>query len=543
MSDEQSKAGLLHRIAKPIARLVKGGGAVEAAPRKERAGSAGRGGQPFSQALTDEDFRLAVDQLVQEQDGRFGVKLQVVSLVEFREAVGERWSKVADKVMMIAEGVINLHLGAGNMFTRQGNDMFVLLFRNTPPDEARRRTLAIAQELGTRLVGDQFEGVEQPLALAAELDAAEAFQPGGVLNLGKVHAAVSAVRSVIVRDVADTASRAWVPRAAAPAAAEAPRRHMMPSAPAPAARPAPPASLTGLIDGRASGPEPQWKPLDPRRDQRERDWNAVAVDPSVPLPAAGTEDLPPESKLTMLWRPTWVAAGEAIGAYIARVVRHDFPEAAPLEGSGAYARLDAPSCQTIDRFGVAGAVRDFRVSDNAGNGSTVVIPIHWATLSAANRMEFLAPFADIAPAARGARVIIDLFGVPEGVGDKALAEAVRAAKPLCREVALRVRLASVNTRLASDCGASLIGVDMSELTEAEKTDDQHLIASLARLLATARRAGLGAYVWNIRRRPALYGAIHAGFAMVNGPALMKDIARPAKQLPAPKSRFVVAPPQ
>ncbi|HLO75102.1 MAG TPA: hypothetical protein VK196_01440, partial [Magnetospirillum sp.] len=161
MSKKRSRTGLLSRIAAPIANAAR---RVVKRSQQEQDEVKRLMEEALTQAakaparLTDDTFRLFTEQLAKEEEGAFQVKLHIVSLVEFREAVGDRWSKVADKVMMIAEGVINMHLGAGNIFGRQGSDFFVLLFRTCDNYEARRRSVIIAQELGTRLVGDQFIG-------------------------------------------------------------------------------------------------------------------------------------------------------------------------------------------------------------------------------------------------------------------------------------------------------------------------------------------------------------------------------------------------
>ena len=91
--------------------------------------------------------------------------------------------------------------------------------------------------------------------------------------------------------------------------------------------------------------------------------------------------------------------------------------------------------------------------------------------------------------------------------------------------------------LAVDCGASMIGIDLAELALSERTDDSHLIAALEGFQRSAEQARIGAYVWGVRRRNVVAQAVRVGFAMVNGAALMKDLARPAKVLPAPKARF------
>lgn len=553
MSGKRSRSGLLSRIAAPIARLItrpRGLADMDEADAEREMALAEEMARIAAanppQSLTPEDFTLALAQVLREDDGKFGTKLQVISLVEFREAVGERWLKVADKVMMIAEGVINLHIGSGNVFSRQGADFFVLLFRTCPAPEARRRALAIAQELGTRLVGDQFQGIERPLALAAELDLADALLPNGALNLGALDNAVGEMRSLLAANVTDSRSRGWVP----PATTHKPephgvRRHMLPSKPPPPKPAAPPAKPIPLSQGAPApkpAQDPGWKEM--AKTGKPASVSAwVEVDrrePGPPLPV-GADPLTPDAKLALLWRPTWVAAGEAIGAYKAQIQRVDAEGQPALDGARAYPHDDVPSANTLDRYAIANAVRDFRASEQAGNNSTAIIPIHWNTLSTAGRMEFLAPFADLTQASRGTRVVIDLFGVPEHAGAKELAETVRAAKPLCREVMLRGRLTPEWAKRAADCGAALVGIDLSELAPSERTDDTHLLTALKSFHDGARRLGLGAYVWGARRRTVVVGAVRHGFALVNGPALMKDIAKPAKLLPAPKARFTAAP--
>lgn len=555
MSEKRPRSGLLSRIAAPIAKLVRrSGGSLDEMTEDEAAREvalaeevARANPQSSAQSLTAEDFTLAIGQVLSEDNGKFGTKLQVISLVEFREAVGERWAKVSDKVMMIAEGVINAHIGPGNMFSRQGTDFFVLLFRTCSNAEARRRALTIAQELGTRLVGDQFQGIERPLALAAELDMAEALNPDGSLNFGALDGAVGEMRSLVAKTVSDKAARGWVPPATAATAPEGGlRRHLMPSGPAPAKTPAPPQRAPIAVTAerpRAPLQDPGWKPMERRPlPASVSAWvepDRLEPDPGI---AGGPPAVTSDTKLALLWRPTWVAAGETIGAYKARIQRVDNPGQTPLEGACAYPWNDDDSANTLDRFAIATAMRDFRASEAAGNKSTAIVPIHWRTLSAENRMEFLAPFANLSQQSRAGRVVIDLFGVPERVDAKTLAETIRAAKPLCREIMLRGRLTESRAKLAADCGAALVGVDLAELAPGERTDDDHLIAALRAFLDGARKTGLGAYVWGARRRKVVVAAVQAGFALVNGAALMKDIAKPAKQLPAPKARFAAPAP-
>ncbi|MBC7906078.1 MAG: hypothetical protein H7Y60_04935 [Rhodospirillaceae bacterium] len=556
MSEKGQRSGLLSRLAAPIAnaarRVVGRGKELDTEDEIKRLMEmALSGAAPTPAQLTDDAFQMATKQMLSQDDGAFQVKLHVISLVEFREAVGDKWSRVADKVMMIAEGVINLHMGAGNIFGRQGTDFFVLLFRTVDNDEARRRALIIAQELGTRLVGDQFIGDERPLALAAEISLEDGLNEDGSLNLGAVDKAVGEIRSMIASQTKGEAPapRAWMRSAAAAADDNAPRRHLQPAAPPPRpkADKRPPIALPPEAAPKPPPRDPLWKPLDSVEKAPVKDPTWVILDAGEkPLPPEfhaeelGPEPLPADARLALLWRPTWVAAGEAIGAYKARIQRFDTEGATALEGFKAYARNDEAGTNSIDRFCIANAIRDFRASEATGNGSTIVIPMHWATLTAENRMEFLAPFADLTPQSRSSRVIIELFGVPADVKPIILGTVIQGAKTLCRDVALRCRLSLPQAAMAADCGAAMIGLDLSGLALTERTDDDSLLDALKTFLATAGKARMGAYLWGVRRRKVLMGAVQGGFAMVNGSALMKDIPKPAKVLPAPKARFAAS---
>lgn len=559
MSEKRSRSGLLSRIAAPIAkaarRMARRGtvdemSVADAAREMEQARAAAR--NAASDSLTSEDFRLAMEQVLREDQGRFGTKLHVVSLVEFREAVGERWAKISDKVMMIAEGVITKHLGAGNLFARQGTDFFTLVFRTCSADEGRVRAHTIAQELGTRLVGDQFQGIDRPLALSAEMDLADAVQIDGTLNHPAIQKAVGEKRAFLAGTVSDEKSKAWVPPATSQIAAKPiPQHHdILAAVKRVTAGDDLPNAVTGT-EKTVSAKDPGWVAMEAPNRIKSSDTAWIILDSGPPseaqtpnkapaiLPSA--PPLPDSTRLSLLWRPTWVAGNETIGAYVARIQRQDKTDGLALDGALAYPREDENSVLTLDRYCIANALRDFRASENAGNGSTVVVPIHWTTLSADNRMDYLTPFADITQQARSARVVIDLFGIPDQTSARQLAEIVAIAKGLCREVILRTRLTDSRAKLAADCGATMIGIDLSQLPPAERTDDTALLGNLRRFLDQAGTFGLGAYVWGARRRAAVVGTVQGGFAMVNGPALMKDIAKPAKVLPAPRARFSAMP--
>ncbi|BAE50595.1 hypothetical protein [Paramagnetospirillum magneticum] len=520
---KSSGNGLMTALARPLAaigRLMGGGKPVE---EEEIVLPA----EVSSSSLVDDSFTMALESLLAEDDGHFQTKLHLISLVEFHEAVGDKWARIAEKVMLIAEGVINLHLGAGNVYGRKGSDLFVLLFRNTPAPEARRRAVRIAQELGTRLVGSQFTGHDRPLALAAEISLADAVAGDGQLDLEALAAAVTETRAVI----AEQAS----PRAPiAPPDDAAPRRDKEPQwAAMNAAERAKvdPNWKAAVVDGAArTKADPNWQPVATERPPAE-------IDPGL----EATPPMPGDAALSMVWRPTWMDEGEVIGAYRAQVLRVDQPGQPAYEGSRAYPGPGDESIPLIDRFTAGAAVRGIKAAMADGSPARIIVPLHWGSLGTTARMSVLAPFADIPEAVRARGLIIDVFGVPATLSPVPLAEAIAALGPLCREVMVRVPLSNPALARAASAGARSVSIDLAELPNADKTDDDHLLAALLRVRSEALGAGLGVSVWGVRRRKVVVGTVLGGFAMMNGPGLMKDLPKPAKVLPAPRSRFAPAP--
>jgi len=548
MAERRRKGGLFARLAAPIGAIGRrftrrSAAAGETAPAGEVEGG-------VDPALVAEDFTLTLDAMLREDVGRFQTKLQIISLVEFREAVGDKWTRLSEKVMLIAEGAIARHLGPGNVSGRQGQDFFVLLFRTVPEAEGRRRAVRIAEDLGTRLLGDQFAGHALPLALAAEIGLAEAMGPDGRLDPLALAQAIAETRALIA-DQAETGQplrRALLPGGLGGDEGGL-RRSLLPGE----ARAAEDAGRTLYAVGPLGEPlppeqvaDPTWRAVEierPRRTRADPEWTPMAPKrPAVEAaPAAGPPPMPAEAEVSVVWRPTWLAAGEVIGAYLARVRRTDQPGSPPLEGPHAYPVEAAETARRLDRVLIAAAAR-LLATPAAVPAPALIVPLHWGSVSSAQRLSLLGPLADLPDALRQPRLILDLFGVPDGVSNRDLAQAIAALRPLARQVVLRQPLDRPRPARAAECGARGIGIDLGDLPADRHPDDDALIDSLARLHQGADAAGLAAYAWGLRRRAAVLGTVLGGFAMVNGPGLMKDLDQPARVLPAPRSRFTPAPP-
>jgi hypothetical protein len=447
------------------------------------------------------------------RDPSIKAKLHVISLVEYRESVGDKWTRLADKVAIIVDQVVRRNIGKGNTFCRDGEDCWILAFPELSPDEARRRTMAVVEELGRFLYGHQSQGgPDRPVALAAEVPVAEAVGEGGELVGHRIAGAVAEARSCV-----PSHGLAYLP------------------------------VVSDSSGAGAGDPLDGWAALDRGADGRRdvTQWEAIegtgAKRPAAYLDPSIVGPIPPGASLSLLWRPTWVAMGEAISAYGARVVRRDREDAEPLEGCRAYPEDDPATALVLDRFVVNSAVRDILAAGRAAQPGvpqpSVILPLSWQSLASDQRQSVVFALSDLTQETRNTRLVIEIFHIPDGTTTPELESVVSFVGGLCREVLVRTRLSAKRRSVAAEIGVSMVGLDLSEFRPEDKMDDEHLLAVLARIQQETARDGIGCYLWSARRRRVIGGLVQGGFEMVNGPGLMKDIGRPAMVLPAPRARF------
>jgi hypothetical protein len=150
----------------------------------------------------DDNVSLALSNLVQDAETRASGRVQIISLADFRAAIGELWAKYEKHILIIAESTIGRMIGKGNTFIPQGDDAWLLLFPSLTEDKAQQRADAIATTLGGKLLGAQFTSHEVPLPAAAKLDLTGAINADGSLNMDAVKSAISRIKQTQISKVA-----------------------------------------------------------------------------------------------------------------------------------------------------------------------------------------------------------------------------------------------------------------------------------------------------------------------------------------------------
>lgn len=93
-------------------------------------------------------------------------KLHFINLSEIKEQFAERWNRISQTAMNIAESVIARHLTKQALFSRSGAEAFFVLFPDLSEKEAEQQVESIANEIAARLLGES-ESAYRQLSLTA----------------------------------------------------------------------------------------------------------------------------------------------------------------------------------------------------------------------------------------------------------------------------------------------------------------------------------------------------------------------------------------
>jgi hypothetical protein len=167
----------------------------------------------------DEGVALTLTDLMRESETRASGRVQVITLGEFRSAIGELWERYEQRILLIADSTISRMIGRGNTYIPQDKDTWLLLFPALSEPEALKRADAIAARIGEKLVGARFSETPPPLPEAFKLDLRGALNADGSLNLDRVKAAVENVRQSTSLGLGSVKSVAKKPAGVAKAAA------------------------------------------------------------------------------------------------------------------------------------------------------------------------------------------------------------------------------------------------------------------------------------------------------------------------------------
>ena len=157
---------------------------------------------PHPRVYWDDSVSMTLSNLARETETRASGRVQLITLADFRAAIGDLWAKYENKILIIVESTIGRMIGKGNTYIPQDDDTWLLLFPGLSEDAAQQQADAIAASIGEKLLGAQFSAHEAPLPTASKLDLAGALNADGSLNMEAVKAAISRVRRAQTSEIA-----------------------------------------------------------------------------------------------------------------------------------------------------------------------------------------------------------------------------------------------------------------------------------------------------------------------------------------------------
>ncbi|EKV30936.1 hypothetical protein C882_4273 [Caenispirillum salinarum AK4] len=544
-------------------------------------------------AYDDDPPELSLEELLKEDIGAFGGKMHIISLVEFKEAIGSaKWLKLSTNIMLIAEGVLRSRLGHAHSYVQRGSDMFLLGFRGLSDTAAKLRAVEVAEEIGGRLAGAAF-GSKQALVRTAEVDPEDLLTEDGELDEKVLHAAVAEGESV---------------QPVSPKEAERRRFHQAKVEKSDGHRPLPTTDPTALKqpgrrfwtgsgtsghdDGRrrqwetegagadyddappepdplaeaaarAAAEQPRIKPLvKPLSEAERRHFEAMhggmlatlgpedyvrsggsALDATDRLqggtatsgsddPAA--EDAPPQDPATR--NPAAVEAMLRPCWTAATEAADTFLLRPRLTGGSVPAgETRAPGADN-DAMIAAKAVEVLEQMAEKAPGAVLVVPLHCLSLGDPDRRPAVLGALNKASAATRMKALrVEVVGITQRTPAARVMNAIDALRPIVREVALRTDLADP-ARVVFGLRGVLVGADAEDL----KDRPPKAMAERIRALEEKARLGgaTGSFLWGLRKRGEIALALDHGIGAVGGPALSRDIPPPGKALRLSKGRLL-----
>ena len=445
---------------------------------------------------------LTLEEVLSLEPGLLATKLHIVSLRSFREMVGDEWDRLSDRVNMIVDGVMRRFLGPKGLYTRHGDDTFVLGFTTLPEEEGRRQAVLVVNELMHRLIGERFVGAQICLA---EVDPEDILDADGNLDLDALDARIAAAEPVA-------------------------------TIPAPEDRPSGSGDSAGVWESTeltADRPHLQCVPIDRADEQTETgpSWVPLIWPPSgddgpdwaKDLASSPLDALP--DGIEIVFRPTWNARWQAIDVYTC-LARQCRPDGRIVE-RGLLPRPVRPrQSANLDFALLHAGLTQLTAAIERRRGCLLIAPLRFATLQAPYWTTVARILRSVPDAMRMRYLMLEVTHIPKAAKPEHMVGLAKMLRPLCRDVLARTGLAEPRFPLLASLQPAAVGCDLATLG-AE-------VAVPEALEAFAECAGRQRfYVWGARDKAALAASSILGARYVNGAALLADCAGPMGRMELP----------
>ena len=436
------------------------------------------------------------------------LRLQVLSLVDFREALAGKWQRLSGLMSVAIPAIARKHINADNdIFALLDAEVSLLAMPNRGRQQVRTCVSRIAQDVARQLFGDGIINGRRPQVIITSIAANEAFAADGHVNRQAINSAVvqagAFLKPAPVEQVAQVVDLAAPHRATLAALMQEP-------------------SVAASISGRSKAGATS-----------SPDWFDSQLDACAEAVHHAKGKMTGDTKLTLLWTPTWVTAQKRMGAFHARIVRQDEDGGASLESGRAYENATPVEILTLDRFIATNTAKELKSLHYSKQPGGLIMPIHWMSMAPRWRDCVNLPILDCPVAARRKQMKIEVFGISSALPSFVLNYMFEPIEALGCDVIVRLGLGDVGV-MSMLRSVKAVGIDLAELGEKDRVGDDELLRRINHFRSVAKNYNLACFIWGVRRRTMITTLIDAGYSFINGPGIMCDLGHPA--LPQQRQR-------
>lgn len=511
-------------------------------------------------------FGSEVDRLLDQGSLAHG-RIHFLNLERIRGHFGPRWERMAEHCHGIIEKTLQEYLGRGDFFTRHSEDIYILVFRQLPPDAAKLKVTLIAKRILEKLMGSDARLDLMPIRTAIA-------PPGQPMTAGNMSFEAVDATQVIAKALEDVENEVPWPdlgplpeldggpawqllkhdgRSGGPGVASGPGR---PSGPGPA-RPSNPASANERLFAalkRSEGwyaeqeqavvsrfkepePEPEPKPAD-RPDWKDAKWQAFSVrtlSGKPQAPAAQPERRPSlydhiDPEFHYYYQPVWNVGTALVTTYICCV---------GLKVEGRTYAVDALVPDEVrhsvnaqmDRILLRKAICDLGEALAENRRYLVAIPVHYSTLRVMSSWREYLAVCNTIPKDLQQYLVWEIVDAAVGGWHSQTHVAVAAIKQFGRAVNMRLPLDHPHFRDLEAVGIHAVGIDLNDYAARES----ELFVKLDDYARKAAADRLRTYAYGVKSTSLAEAAIGAGFDYLCGEAIVGQMAAPRGVFPFTKA--------
>lgn len=537
------RKGLLNRL---LDLLHKSESAERNRPR------ATTGPSPEPTISSPQEFGERVGKIFAEQHPVVGGKIQLLNLRPLRERYQTRWTRLADMIHRTVVNVLKRRLSPQDVFSRNQDDTYVIVFANLGEDEARLKCALLAREIGEKLTGEAApdSGLDVTMTVATlsgnvGLEASESLDQ--VTQVLDAASEPTIMKSNTESDPGPQSAIAFedqltnLIRSMEHQLATLPERmrHTDPIAvrdeihrlsellrradadlDAIAQDPVPP--LTPI----AVRSPPQWIEDIKGRTQQTliiADRIRSAVEPWTEATSAGSED---EARIEFFYRPVWQARRGVVTTYAASL-RCVVGDHEIYNDSRAIEEDEITMASAMDRLVLRRTIRDLASGLQERRPTVVIVPVHYLTVSRPAISSDYIRLAHTVPEQARPFLVWEVLDAPVGAWGLQMFPILSRLKRLGRAIILRVGLEPQGLKEIATMGVHAVGLNLDHHQDLEVS----LLRKIERFATLAEKAGLQSYINGVRSLSIANAAIAAGFDYLSGQTLARPVESPMGIVP------------